>query len=101
MATKAAMPAGSRALGNTHASTIHTEKVPTAPKRPRTSQTKPEDEGLVASLCMLICNHQIGMSLSPSLPPKQTNQQEQGYTATLFNANANQAFLSTSSPSLP
>jgi acyl-CoA-dependent ceramide synthase len=64
MATKTALHNGSVAP-----STTHSDKAAIVPKRRKQSPKKVEDEGLMASLCTLICNHQIGMSLCPCYLP--------------------------------
>jgi acyl-CoA-dependent ceramide synthase len=52
------------ALGKTHQAEMQPQKLPTAPKRRKMQANKAEDEGLIASLCTLICEHQIGISLN-------------------------------------
>jgi acyl-CoA-dependent ceramide synthase len=64
MATKTALRNGSVAPN-----TMHADKAAVAPQRRKQSLKKVEDEGLMASLCTLICNHQIGMSLCPCRLP--------------------------------
>jgi acyl-CoA-dependent ceramide synthase len=64
MATKTALRNGSAAP-----STMQQDKAAAAPKRRKQSPKKVEDEGLMASLCTLICNHQIGMSMRPCRLP--------------------------------
>jgi acyl-CoA-dependent ceramide synthase len=63
MATKTAVPNGNGTLSRSHAAEVQEQKVAIAPKRRKTSSKKAEDEGLLASLCTLVCDHQIGMSL--------------------------------------
>ena len=64
MATKTALHNGSVAPN-----TMHSDKATVVPKRRKQSPKKVEDEGLMASLCTLICNHQIGMSPCPCCLP--------------------------------
>jgi acyl-CoA-dependent ceramide synthase len=69
MATKTALRNGSVAPN-----TMHADKAAVAPQRRKQSLKKADDEGLIASLCTLICNHQIGMSLcSRCLPLASTH----------------------------
>lgn len=60
MATKTALPNGSITAKGTHTAQLHNEKTAAAPKRRKAAPKKAEDEGLMGSLCTLICNHQIG-----------------------------------------
>lgn len=60
MATKTALQNGSVTANGAHAAQVHSEKTATSPKRRKAAPKKVEDEGLMASLCTLICNHQIG-----------------------------------------
>jgi len=61
------------ALGKTHTADMQAQKLPTAPKRRKMQAKKVEDEGLMASLCTLICDHQIGM-LSQTLEDTEHHQ---------------------------
>jgi len=61
MATKTAQPNGNGNMSRVHAAELQEEKIAIAPKR-RKQAKKVEDEGLVASLCTLVCEHQIGIS---------------------------------------
>jgi hypothetical protein len=90
MAHKATMPPTSGALEKSHTANTHAENAPTASRKRKTQPKKVEDDGLMASLCTLICNHQIGMPL-----PQLCNA-----AATPFRADLNQAFPSTFSLSL-
>ena len=51
---------GNGALGKTHTADMQAQKLPNAPKRRKVQAKKVQDEGLMASLCTLICDHQIG-----------------------------------------
>jgi acyl-CoA-dependent ceramide synthase len=61
MATKTVLPNGSDTMSRAHAAEMQEQKVDIAPKRRKTSSRKVEDEGLLVSLCTLVCDHQIGM----------------------------------------
>ncbi|CAN9122936.1 unnamed protein product [Alternaria alternata] len=52
------------ALSKTHSLHMQTQKAPPAPKRRKMQAKKVDDEGLMASLCTLICDHQIGISVN-------------------------------------
>lgn len=60
MATKTALQNGSVAANGAHIAQPPNQKVASAPKRRKPTPKKAEDEGLIATLCTLICNHQIG-----------------------------------------
>ncbi len=60
MATKTALQNGSITANGTHKTQLQAQNTAAAPKRRKTAPKKVEDEGLMTSLCMLICNHQIG-----------------------------------------
>lgn len=60
MATKTALQNGSATVSGAHTAELHHQKTAAAPKRRKTTSKKVEDEGLGATLCTLICNHQIG-----------------------------------------
>lgn len=62
-----------------------------APKKRKMQPKKVDDEGLLASLCTLISDHQIGMSL-----PQHLNT-----PVAPFRADLDQAYPSTSSLSSP
>ena len=62
MATKTALQNGSPTANGAHTAELHHQKTAAAPKRRKTTPKKVEDEGLGATLCTLISNHQIGMS---------------------------------------
>ncbi|KAG9206743.1 sphingosine N-acyltransferase lag1 [Epicoccum nigrum] len=64
MATKTALQNGSVTANGAHTAQVHSEKTAISPKRRKTAPKKVEDEGLMASLCTLICNHQIGISVN-------------------------------------
>ncbi|PZD37361.1 LAG1, Protein transporterTRAM [Pyrenophora tritici-repentis] len=66
MAAKATLPAGNGALREMRTAETPDMSMATAPKRrkPKTKAKKVEDEGLIASLCTLICEHQIGISVN-------------------------------------
>ncbi|KAH7091655.1 TLC domain-containing protein [Paraphoma chrysanthemicola] len=49
---------------STHAAEVQEQKIAIAPKRRKTSTKKPKDEGLMATLCALVCDHQIGISVN-------------------------------------
>jgi len=61
MATKAALPNGNGSMSRAHSAELKEQKMAIAPPR-RKQAKKVEDEGLVASLCTLVCEHQIGIS---------------------------------------
>lgn len=60
MATKTALQNGSVTANGAHKAELHNQKTAATPKRRRAASKKVEDEGLMATLCTLICNHQIG-----------------------------------------
>lgn len=91
MAAKATMPPAIGTPQKSHTANIQAEKAPTAPKKRKMQPKKADDEGLLATLCTLISDHQIGMSL-----PQHLNT-----PAAPFKANLDQAYLSTSSLSSP
>lgn len=60
MATKTALHNGSGTMARSHAADVVQEhKVAVAPKR-RKVAVKKADDGLVAALCTMVCEHQIG-----------------------------------------
>jgi acyl-CoA-dependent ceramide synthase len=61
MAAKTALQNGSAAASGAHNAQLQGQKAAVALKRRKTISKKAEDEGLLASLCMLISHHQIGM----------------------------------------
>lgn len=62
MATKPALQNGSAAAASgAQKAQPHNQKTAAAPKRRKTTPKKVEDEGLMGTLCTLICDHQIGM----------------------------------------
>ncbi|KAF1849179.1 longevity assurance proteins LAG1/LAC1 [Cucurbitaria berberidis CBS 394.84] len=64
MATTTTLPNGNGALSSAHAADVHEQKVAVTPKRRKTQPKKVNDEGLLASLCTLVCEHQIGISVN-------------------------------------
>ena len=60
MATNVALQNGSVIANGAHKAQLQDEKTATTVKRRKTIPKKVEDEGLMASLCTLICDHQIG-----------------------------------------
>ncbi|KAF1945581.1 longevity assurance proteins LAG1/LAC1 [Clathrospora elynae] len=64
MATKTTLPNGNGTLAKTHVADIQEQKAPIAPQRRKTLPKKVDDEGLMGSLCTLICEHQIGISVN-------------------------------------
>jgi acyl-CoA-dependent ceramide synthase len=62
MATKTALQNGSVAANGAHEAETHSQKTAAAPKRRKAAPKKVEDAGLMATLCTLICDHQIGTS---------------------------------------
>jgi len=62
MAAKPTLPAGNGVLREMRTAQSPDVSMATVPKRrkPRPRAKKVDDEGLVASLCTLICEHQIG-----------------------------------------
>lgn len=67
MATKTALQGGSATSNGAHTSQPSSQKTAIAPKRRKTGSKKVEDEGLMATLCTLICHHQIGALTLPFL----------------------------------
>ncbi|CAO2654098.1 Nn.00g108310.m01.CDS01 [Neocucurbitaria sp. VM-36] len=64
MATETTLPNGNGTLSRAHAAEIQEQKVAVTPKRRKTQSKKVDDEGLLTSLCMLLCEHQIGISVN-------------------------------------
>ncbi|KAJ4311370.1 Sphingosine N-acyltransferase lag1 [Neodidymelliopsis sp. IMI 364377] len=64
MATKTELQNGSATVNGASKAQAHDQKSAVAPKRRKTVPKKVEDEGLMASLCTLICDHQIGISVN-------------------------------------
>ncbi|KAH7551202.1 hypothetical protein BM1_10076 [Bipolaris maydis] len=64
MAAKATMTPASGAPQKSRTANIQAEKAPMAPKKRKTQPKKADDEGLLASLCTLISDHQIGISVN-------------------------------------
>jgi very-long-chain ceramide synthase len=62
MASKTQSPNGSAngKLENGHAAEVHQHKSAAAPKRRKTPPGKADEQGLLATVCSLICDHQIG-----------------------------------------
>lgn len=60
MATDTALPSGSEIAGAAPRAELHHQKTAAAPKRRKAALKKGEDEGLMATLCTLLCDHQIG-----------------------------------------
>lgn len=69
MASKTAPPNGNGALRRTLPEDAQEQKLAVAPRRRKPQPKTPEDEGLMATLCTLICNHQIGMFAWQTIPP--------------------------------
>ena len=65
MATKTALQNGSVSANGAHKAQLPSQKVASAPKRRKPAPKKVEDEGLMGTLCTLVCNHQIGTFNSP------------------------------------
>ncbi|KAF2818380.1 longevity-assurance protein-like protein [Ophiobolus disseminans] len=61
MATQTATPNSNGSLSRSHTAEIQEQKIAIAPKRRKASPKKAEEEGLLASLCALVCDHQIGI----------------------------------------
>jgi acyl-CoA-dependent ceramide synthase len=61
MATKTALPNVNGAMSKAHTAELREQKVTVAPARRKPGSKKAKDEGLLASLCTLVCDHQIGM----------------------------------------
>ncbi|KAF9701767.1 hypothetical protein EKO04_000905 [Ascochyta lentis] len=64
MATKTALQNGSTTANGATKAQSQDQKMLVAPKRRKVAPKKAEDEGLMASLCTLICDHQIGISVN-------------------------------------
>jgi acyl-CoA-dependent ceramide synthase len=62
MATTTPLPNAHGAFGPTHVADVPEPKAHDVLKRRKNKSKKVEDESLMASLCTLICDHQIGMS---------------------------------------
>ena len=62
MATHIALQNSSVIANGAHKAQLRDEKTTVTQKRRKTVPKKVEDEGLMASLCTLICDHQIGKS---------------------------------------
>ena len=60
MATKTALQNGNVTTNGAHKAQLLSQKVASSPKRRKPTPKKVEDEGLMATLCTLICKHQIG-----------------------------------------
>lgn len=61
MATKTSLANGNGTLQQTHSVDNQVRQTTVLPKRRKVQQKKKiEDEGLMATLCTLICDHQIG-----------------------------------------
>jgi acyl-CoA-dependent ceramide synthase len=66
MATRTALPSGTEEVSRAHTTDLQEQKVAMAPKRRKTSPKKMENEGLLATLGTLMCDHQIGMQSQES-----------------------------------
>ncbi|KAH6644213.1 TLC domain-containing protein [Boeremia exigua] len=64
MATATAPQNGAAAAIGAHKAQPCDQKTASAPKRRKPTAKKVEDEGLLGTLCALICNHQIGISVN-------------------------------------
>ncbi|KAJ4341508.1 Sphingosine N-acyltransferase lag1 [Ascochyta clinopodiicola] len=64
MPTKTALQNGSITANDAPKVQLQDQKSAVAPKRRKIAPKKVEDEGLMASLCTLICDHQIGISVN-------------------------------------
>jgi hypothetical protein len=64
MATKTAPPNGSGAESRARTVELQTQKTAVAPKMSKNNPKKVQNEGLLASLCALVCDHQLGTSLA-------------------------------------
>jgi len=62
MATKTELPNGNGILSRAHAAEVQEQKITAAPKRRKTGFKKVDNQSLFASLCALVCDHQIGES---------------------------------------
>jgi len=62
MATKTTPPNRDSTMDRAHAADGQEKKVTAAAARRKTSPKKAKDEGLLASLCALVCDHQLGTS---------------------------------------
>jgi acyl-CoA-dependent ceramide synthase len=62
MAAKTALPNGNGAESKAYSAELQAQRAAMAPKRSKKSPKKVQSEGLLASLCALVCNHQLGMS---------------------------------------
>jgi acyl-CoA-dependent ceramide synthase len=61
MATKTALPNGNSIPDKAHTAKLQSQKAAVAWKRPKTNSKKLQDEGLLATLGGLVCDHQLGM----------------------------------------
>ncbi|KAH9861385.1 hypothetical protein J1614_011131 [Plenodomus biglobosus] len=65
MATTSSLPNGNAALSPSHGADKQEQKAAMAPARRKIQpKKKAQEDGLVASLCTLICEHQIGISVN-------------------------------------
>lgn len=66
MATKTSLANGNGTIRTSHSVESQTQKTAIAPKRRKVQKKKKksEDEGLAATICTLICDHQIGISVN-------------------------------------
>lgn len=60
MSTKTTLQNGSVTANSAHKAQLRNQKAAVAPKRRKAVPKKVEDEGLMGTLCTLICHHQIG-----------------------------------------
>lgn len=62
MATTTPLSSRNDSLNGTHAAKVQEKQTAIAPTRRKRPVKKVKDEGLTASLCTLVCEHQIGMA---------------------------------------
>jgi acyl-CoA-dependent ceramide synthase len=64
MATKTALPDDNGAESLARTAELQAQKAAIAPKRSLKGPKKVQNEGLLASVCTLVCDHQLGTSLA-------------------------------------
>ncbi|KAH8725470.1 TLC domain-containing protein [Phaeosphaeriaceae sp. PMI808] len=64
MATKAIQANSAMTESRAHPAELHEHKVAVAPQRRYPGPKKAKEKGLLGSLCSLLCNHQIGISIN-------------------------------------
>jgi hypothetical protein len=68
MATRTELPKGTTEMSEAHAMKLQNHKAAVAPTKRKTTPKKVEGEGILASLCTLLCDHQLGMCALVRVP---------------------------------